>query len=36
MMIIKTKVVKNTIIIYVNKHKKKIIYNKDNIIFLSS
>ena len=31
---IKVKVVKNTIIIQVNKHKKKIIYKKDNIIFL--
>ncbi len=34
--IIKTKVVKNTIIMYVNKHRKKVIYNKDDIIFLSS
>ena len=34
--IIKAKIVKNTMIIYVNKHKKKIICNKDNIIFLLS
>ena len=36
MMTIKAKVVRNTIIMQVNKHKKKIIYKKDNIIFLSS
>ena len=35
-MIIKVKVVKNIIIMQVNKHRKKIIYKKDNIIFLSS
>ena len=35
-MIIKIKIVKNTIIMHINKHKKKVIYNKDNIIFLSS
>ena len=35
-MIIKTKVVKNTIIMQVNKHRKKIIYKKDDMIFLSS
>ena len=32
--IIKVKVVKNIMIIQVNKHKKKVIYKKDNIIFL--
>ena len=31
MMIIKAKVAKNTIIMQVNKHKKKVIYKKDNI-----
>ena len=31
---IKAKVVKNTIIMQVNKHRKKIIYKKDDIIFL--
>ena len=36
MIIIKAKVVKNTMIIYVNKYKKKITYNKDDMIFLSS
>ena len=36
MMTIKAKVVKNTMIMQVNKHKKKIIYKKDDIIFLSS
>ena len=35
-MIIKAKVVKNTMIMQINKHRKKIIYKKDNIIFLSS
>ena len=35
-MTIKVKVVKNIMIIQVNKHRKKIIYKKDNIIFLSS
>ena len=35
-MIIKVKVVKNTIIMQVNKHRKKVIYKKDNIIFLFS
>ena len=34
MIIIKAKVVKNTIIIHVNKHRKKVIYDKNNIIFL--
>ena len=34
--IIKTKIVNNIIIMHVNKYKKKVIYNKDNIIFLSS
>ena len=34
MMTIKAKVAKNTMIIQVNKHKKKIIYKKDDIIFL--
>ena len=32
--IIKVKVVKDIIIIQVNKHRKKVIYKKDNIIFL--
>ena len=36
MMIIKAKVAENTMIMQVNKHKKKVIYKKDNIIFLSS
>ena len=36
MMTIKAKVVKNTMIMQVNKHRKKIIYKKDNIIFLSN
>ena len=31
---IKVKVVKNIMIIQVNKHKKKIIYKKDNMMFL--
>ena len=35
-MTIKAKVVKNTMIMQVNKHRKKIIYKKDDIIFLSS
>ena len=35
-MIIKAKVVKNTMIIHVNKYRKKVIYNKNDIIFLSS
>ena len=35
-MTIKEKVVKNTIIMQANKHKKKVIYKKDNIIFLFS
>ena len=34
MMIIKAKVAKNTIIMQVNKFKKKVIYKKDNMIFL--
>ena len=34
--IIKAKVVKNTIIKHINKYKKKVIYKKDNIIFLLS
>ena len=33
-MIIKVKVVKDIMIMQVNKHKKKVIYKKDNIIFL--
>ena len=33
---IKAKVVKNTMIMQVNKHRKKIIYKKDKIIFLSN
>ena len=32
--IIKLKVAKNIMIIQVNKHRKKVIYKKDNIIFL--
>ena len=32
--IIKAKVAKNTMIMQVNKHRKKVIYKKDNIIFL--
>ena len=36
MITIKAKVVKNTMIIQVNKHRKKVIYKKDNIIFLFS
>ena len=35
-MIIKAKVVKNTMIMQVNKHRKKVIYKKDDMIFLSS
>ena len=35
-MIIKAKVVKNTMIMKVNKHRKKVTYKKDDIIFLSS
>ena len=35
-MTIKAKVAKNTIIIQVNKHRKKVIYKEDDIIFLSS
>ena len=35
-MIIKAKVAKNTMIMQVNKHRKKVIYKKDDIIFLSS
>ena len=34
-MIIKAKVVKNTMIIQVNKYRKKVIYKEDDIIFLS-
>ena len=34
--IIKAKVVKNTMIIHIDKHKKKVIYNKDNMRFLLS
>ena len=33
-MTIKAKVVENTMIMQVNKHRKKVIYKKDNIIFL--
>ena len=33
---IKAKVAKNTIIIQVNKHRKKVIYKEDDIIFLFS
>ena len=36
MMIIKAKVVKNTMIMQVNKHRKEVIYKEDDIIFLSS
>ena len=36
MMTIKAKVAKNTMIMQVNKHRKKAIYKEDNIIFLSS
>ena len=36
MMIIKAKVAKNTIIMQVNKHRKKVIYKENNIIFLFS
>ena len=36
MMTIKAKVAKNTMIMQVNKHRKKIIYKEDNIIFLFS
>ena len=32
--IIKAKIVKNTMIMQVNKHRKKVIYKKDDIIFL--
>ena len=35
-MIIKAKVVKNTMIMQVNKHRKKVIYKEDDMIFLSS
>ena len=35
-MTIKAKVAKNTMIMQVNKHRKKVIYKKDDIIFLSS
>ena len=35
-MTIKAKFVKNTMIMQVNKHRKKVIYKEDNIIFLSS
>ena len=35
-MTIKAKVAKNTIIIQVNKHRKKVIYKEDDIIFLFS
>ena len=35
-MTIKAKVAKNTMIMQVNKHRKKVIYKKDNIIFLFS
>ena len=34
--IIKAKIVKNIMIMHINKHKKKVMYNKDNIIFLLS
>ena len=33
-MIIKAKVAKNTMIMQVNKHRKKVIYKKDDMIFL--
>ena len=36
MMTIKAKVAKNTMIMQVNKHRKKVIYKEDNMIFLSS
>ena len=35
-MTIKAKVVKNTMIMQVNKYRKKVIYKKDNMIFLFS
>ena len=35
-MTIKAKVAKNTMIMQVNKHRKKVTYKKDNIIFLFS
>ena len=35
-MTIKAKVAKNTMIMQVNKHRKKIIYKEDDMIFLSS
>ena len=35
-MTIKAKVAKNTMIMQVNKHRKKVIYKKDDIIFLFS
>ena len=35
-MTIKAKVAKNTMIMQVNKHRKKVIYKKDDMIFLSS
>ena len=35
-MTIKAKVAKNTMIMQVNKHRKKVIYKEDNIIFLFS
>ena len=35
-MTIKVKVAKNTMIMQINKHRKKVIYEKDDIIFLSS
>ena len=34
MITIKAKVAKNTIIMQVNKHRKKVIYKKDDMIFL--
>ena len=34
--IIKVKVIKDIMIIQVNKHRKEVIYKKDDIIFLSS
>ena len=35
-MTIKAKIVKNTMIMQVNKHRKKVIYKKDDMIFLSN
>ena len=34
--IIKAKIIKNIIVLHINKYRKKVIYNKDNMIFLLS